>query len=127
MTWCIHFYADYQSGFLWPGNDETRETYQIPINEAALPITASTRAELTRLIQWYDRSLNWEYPPDPGPFREEECSRLNAAVRSVLARLREELGSEWTVVDQYVEVHEDPDLDRYLRDPKGFRREDSNG
>lgn len=50
------------------------------------PVSRALRASLESLAEQYDESLNWDYPPDPGPWRE------------------------------------DPDLGRYLADPKGFKR-----
>lgn len=35
---------------------------------------------------------------------------------------RAALGPGWVIADEVDEVHEDPDLDRYLADPEGFRR-----
>ncbi|MFI5587611.1 hypothetical protein ACIA5G_21350 [Amycolatopsis sp. NPDC051758] len=87
-----------------------------------LPISAELRAELDRLAVEYDESLNWDYPPDPGPWREARCLRFNTDVRAALARLRAELGPEREIEDGFDELHEDPDLDRYLADPKGFKR-----
>jgi hypothetical protein len=84
------------------------------------PVSAALRAELDSLAEQYDESLNWDYPPDPGPWREARCSRFNADVRAALVRLRAELGRD--VEDRFTELHEDPDLDRYLADPKGFKR-----
>jgi len=55
------------------------------------------------LLEWYDQSLNWDYPPNPRPWRQEECDRFNDAVKPP-------------------ELMEDPDLDEYLKDPKGFMR-----
>lgn len=88
----------------------------------ALPIGAALWDELTRLAGWYDASLSWDYPPDPGPWREPACRALNAAVRRALDRLRAELGDGWVIADEFEEVYEDPDLDRYLSDPVCFRR-----
>lgn len=67
-------------------------------------------------------SLNWDYWPDPGPWREPECRAFNAAARRALDQLRVELGDRWVVVDGFQEEHGDPNLDRYLADPVGFRR-----
>ncbi|MEV6828948.1 hypothetical protein [Amycolatopsis sp. NPDC051102] len=93
-----------------------------PANLGELPISAQLRAELESLATQYDESLNWDYPPDPGPWREARCVRFNADARAALARLRAELGPERVVEDEFDELHEDPDLDRWLADPKGFRR-----
>ncbi|WP_410674826.1 hypothetical protein [Amycolatopsis sp. cmx-4-68] len=93
-----------------------------PADLDELPISAGLRASLDRLAEEYDGSLNWDYPPDPGPWREARCERFNAEVRAVLARLRAELGPGWEVEDEFLELHEDPELDRYLADPKGFKR-----
>ena len=93
-----------------------------PADLDRLPISPSLRAELDSLAAQYDESMNWDYPPDPGPWREARCARFNADVRAVLARLRAELGPGWEVEDRFLEEHEDPDLDRYLADPEGFKR-----
>ncbi len=92
------------------------------VDPEQLPISAALRAELIRVAEWYDTALNRDYPPDPGPWREDECQRFNAAVRDLVVRLRTELSPDWVLRDCAEEMHEDPDLDRYLADPVGFRR-----
>ena len=72
------------------------------------------------MAKWYDLSLNWAEPQYPGPWRQSECDRFNAAAESVLADIRRELGEEFDVSGENW-VTEDPDLDVYLSDP-GFRR-----
>lgn len=86
----------------------------------ALPISSSLRDELAQLVERYDASLNWDYPPDPGPWREPEWRAFNTAVRRVLDQLRAEL--QWVIADHFEEVHEDLNLDRYLADPVSFQR-----
>lgn len=103
--------------------DEPDEVWpEFAMDLRQLPVSRSLIAELASLADRYDTSLNWAYPPDPGPWREEECVRFNDAVRRAIARLREELGPQWQIRDQSIELHEDPDLDRYLADPAGFKR-----
>jgi hypothetical protein len=70
----------------------------------------------------FSTSLNWESPADPGPWRERQCRRFNQAVHRALGRVRAELGAAWEIRDEFREHREDPDLDRYLADPTGFRR-----
>jgi hypothetical protein len=116
------FFDAGSGGLLWPTGQQDQEVWGFPVCMEALPISAGLRDELTRLIEWYDASLNWDYPPDPGSWREPECRAFNAAARRALAQLRAELGDAWVIADEFEEVHEDPDLDRYLAEPAAFRR-----
>ncbi|KOG67978.1 hypothetical protein [Streptomyces varsoviensis] len=116
------FFFDAGSGaVLWVPLEDW-EVWGQPVVLDRLPISHELRDELNRLIARYDTSLNWDYPPHPGPWREAECQEFNAAVRQAVGRLRVELGPEWRICDEYFELHEDPDLDRYLADPAGFVR-----
>jgi hypothetical protein len=76
-------------------------------------------------VDWHDQALNWEYPPDPGPWRQDECERFNQAAKDLLITVRQELGDHFEVIDELVEETEDPDLDAYLRDPKAFKEKRS--
>ncbi|MFJ8581343.1 hypothetical protein [Micromonospora sp. NPDC093277] len=116
------FFDAGSGGLLWPTGQQDQDAWEYPVRLEALPISAALRDELTRLVKWYDGSLNWDYPPDPGPWREPECRAFNTAVRRALDQLRAELGERWVIADGFHEVHEDPDLDRYLADPVSFRR-----
>lgn len=91
-----------------------------PADLDELAISPPLRAELHDLTAQYDESMNWDYPPDPGPWREARCARFNADVRMALTGLRAELGPE--IQDEFTELREDPELDRYLADPEGFKR-----
>jgi hypothetical protein len=115
------FFDAGSGGVLWLTDTQDQEVWGNPARLEALPISATLRDELDRLIERYDTSLNWDYPPDPGPWREPECLAFNTAVRRALDRLRLELGDGWVLADGFREKHEDPDLDRYLADPTGFR------
>jgi hypothetical protein len=71
---------------------------------------------------WHHASLNWDYPPDPGPWTQAECDRFNAAVAELVAAIRVELGSDYEVINRQQQISEGPELDAYLADPEGFRR-----
>ncbi|MER6983551.1 hypothetical protein ABT317_43035 [Streptomyces carpinensis] len=107
---------------VWGAGRENRPAYPIWVDPDRLPISRILRDELKSLVARYDTSLNWDYPPDPGPWREAECREFNEAVHRTLGRLRAELGPSWQIHDEFDELHEDPDLDRYLADPAGFVR-----
>jgi hypothetical protein len=115
------FFFDPGSGaVLWAVTSEDRDAGGHPVDLDRLPISRPLRDELDCLVARYDTSLNWDHPLDPGPWREAECRRFNEAVRQALGRLRTELGPAWQIHDEFDEVHQDPDLDRYLADPTGF-------
>ena len=110
---------------LFPGDEAATQRFgQGPIDPVRLPLTDSTRARMKQLSLWYQDSLNWKYPPHPGPWRQDECDRFNAAARELLALLRKELGAEFQIDDHVPKLHEDPQLDEYLRDPTNFKREE---
>ena len=82
------FFEAGSGGALWPAGTQNQEAWGYPVRLKEFPIGAALRNELTQLVEWYDTSLNWDYPPDPGPWREPECEAFNAAVRRALDRLR---------------------------------------
>jgi hypothetical protein len=116
------FFFDAGSGtVLWavPG-PHTGQQYALDPRQ--LPVSEALRDQLASLAAQYDTSLNWDYPPDPGPWREPQCRSFNRSVHQSIQQLREELGPTWQVHDLFEDLHEDPDLDRYLADPPGFTR-----
>ncbi|WP_206664056.1 hypothetical protein [Thermomonospora catenispora] len=118
------FFDAGSGGILWGATPEDSEEWGYPIDLSLLPISQSLRAELEHLVAWYDTSLNRDYPPDPGPWGEEERARFDEAVRRALERLRAELGPSWEIRDEFEGPHEDPDLDRRLADSSGRMRTD---
>lgn len=118
----LRYFFDYHSGCLWSANEAAYLRYDYPVSLSELQLSEETVRNADRIGAWFDRSLNWDYPPDPGPWRQEECDRFNAATAGLLAGIRQELGSDFEIVDEQVMMVEDPDLDKYLADPNGFRR-----
>jgi hypothetical protein len=117
------FFFDAGSGTaLWvtATGDQDHRGYAADLRR--LPVSQALLDELESLVAAYDTSLNWDYPPDPGPWREPRCLQFNHAVRQAIQRLREELGPAWQIHDLFKDLHEAPDLDRYLADPSGFTR-----
>jgi hypothetical protein len=74
------------------------------------------------MIDWHFTSLNQEYPPHPGPWRQEECDRFNQAAIELFERIQMELGGEYEVLNEQDPIIEDSDLDEYLKDPDSFKR-----
>ncbi|WP_144118393.1 hypothetical protein [Catellatospora sichuanensis] len=116
------FFDAGSGGVLWMSGQAAWGAWGHPVDLGRLPISEALRRELADLAARYDTSVNWDYPPDPGPWREDECARFNQEVQQAVSRLRGELGPDWQITDRVEELQEDPDLDRYLADPAAFRR-----
>ncbi|MFQ6197078.1 hypothetical protein [Streptomyces sp. NPDC000405] len=82
---------------LWPPDVDS--PYGYPCELERLPISTATQDELTRLCEWYQSSLDWEYPPDPSPWPEEQWTLFRQQADAALDTLRSELGDDWTVED----------------------------
>ena len=121
------FDLDFEFGVgltLTPANEAAQERFGVDFLEAEdLPVSDALRDRAARLSSWHAAALNQAYPPDPSPWREEECDRFNRAVDAFLVALRAVMPENVQVVNRYEPLHEDPDLDRYLANPRGFTRE----
>jgi hypothetical protein len=89
-------------GALWAGDAAACDRLDVGPCEDRLPLSGATRARLEALSAWHGTALNRAYPPDPGPWSEEEQARFDAAADEVLRTIRRELGPEYEVV--YVRV-----------------------
>ncbi len=97
----IRFFFDYGSGIcLWSGNAPTRERFGYPIEPEPLGLSPETAAEVTRLIAWYDRSLDWDHAPQERPWSQAERERFNEAMHRLLAAIQRELGAQYEIVNQ---------------------------
>jgi hypothetical protein len=120
----LRFFFDYCAGTcLWSANDAAHEALGYAVDYKRLPLSPATVDEIDRVVDRYDTSLNWASPADPGPWRQDECDRFNQAVAALFERIRAELGDMFDVYNEYIELEEDPDLDRYLMAPQGFQRQ----
>ncbi len=118
----LRYVFDYGGGCLWGDNEAAKDRFGYAIDPIALPLSPETVAHIAQVSAWYDTSLNWEYPPDPGPWRQEECARFTMAARTLHTDIARALGLTFVVRDEQSPVRENPDLDAYLRDPAHFWR-----
>ncbi len=121
----LRFFFEWGGGCLWSDNDDANTDFgygPLDTPNTKLPLSNETIRRCQEIGVWHDTSLNWDDPPDPGPWRQHECDRFNETVRHLLATIRSELRDQFEVIDQQPEAVEDPELDAYLVDPKAFRR-----
>jgi hypothetical protein len=94
----IKLMFEWGGGSLWCGNDAARDRFDVGDIEDRLPLSDETRRRLEELSVLHDQSLNWDYPPDPGPWTEEEHARFERAAEELRAVIQSELGPEFEVV-----------------------------
>lgn len=97
MTYDLRLMFEWGGGYLWCDNDAARAAFDVGSIEDRLPLSESLRKKLDDLSRLHDVALNWEYPPDPGPWSREEYAAFEDAVCQVLPLLREELGADFSV------------------------------
>jgi hypothetical protein len=94
----IKLMFEWGGGTIWCGNDLARSKFGVGPIEDALPISDPIRYRLSELTKWHDTALNWEYPPDPSPWSDEERTRFEAAANSMLIELQSKLGASFEVI-----------------------------
>ncbi|MEU3735662.1 hypothetical protein AB0E78_01125 [Streptomyces sp. NPDC032198] len=83
---------------LWP--EDMAGPYGYPCELERLPITPALRTELARLSQRYQSSIDWDHPPNPSPWSDEELQLFKQQAHAAPEALRRELGTGWTVRDE---------------------------
>jgi hypothetical protein len=114
------FFHDWSAGWLWSASEETRNAFGYDIDHHVIGLSPELAVELDRLAAWHESSLNRSDPGHPSPWRQAECGAFNADVHPAFSQLVTELWGAWQLVDEFRESVEDPDLDRYLRNPWVF-------
>src|SRR5262249_29889415 len=123
----IRFFCEWGAGCLWPGNDAAYDDFNLGPYDlhdpCPLPLSAEILKRCRDLDRWHHTSLNLESTVQLGPWRQAECDRFNLAVIELVGDLKRELGADFELINRQKPMAEDPDLDAYLADPQGFRRE----
>lgn len=97
---------EWGGGCIWVGDDTTRRQYGVGPIEDSLPLADETRRKLAEITVWHDLSLNWEYPPDPGPWDAHEYERFEAAAFAMRDHLQSELGDRFSIVYERLGFYE---------------------
>ncbi len=97
----LRFFFDPGAGIcFWAANDAACECFDYPIDARNLPLAENTWRRIYFLTSWYDTSIDWNYPPNPSPWDNDERERFNREAQKLLVVVREELGSDFEVVDE---------------------------
>jgi hypothetical protein len=111
----LKYWFEWGGGCLWAADRATGEDFGYCCDLAALGLSADLRRRIGEMEKWHDTALNWIHPPDPGPWRREECDRWNRAAAELYRSISLELGDRFQILNEE-EIHqEDPGLDAYLK------------
>ena len=124
----LRFFFDYGAGgCLWADNDLARRDFGFgPIDktiaEKTGQITTETLKQIEKLDDLHSNYLNKDYPVDPSLWRKNECDDFNQQIDILVNSLKQQLSSDFEIIDKQTRYSEDKDLAEYLRDRKSFRR-----
>jgi len=102
MAYRLRFFFDLGAGVcFWSNNDDAYERFgDYPVFLEDLPLTTQTRAAGNALIERFDTSLDWEYPPNPSPWTQEEKRSFHHKALAWFDLVGEELGNEYDLVNR---------------------------
>ena len=99
--YALRFYFDPGSGnCLWSACAASRERFGYPVSARQLPLPRATRERIAQLVDWYDTSVDWEYPAGPSLWDAAEAERFARAARHLLSVLRVQLGPDFVIHDE---------------------------
>jgi len=100
-NYALRYFFDPGSGIcLWAGCDAARDRFGYPVAARQLPLPRATRERISQLVDWYDRSVDWEYPAGPSLWDADEVEHFARAARQLLGVLRVQLGPDFDVRDE---------------------------
>jgi len=96
----MSFYFDFGGACIW---DDGFKGGAI-MNIRRLPISTELVGELENLMYEYSGYLDWDYPPNPSPWSKEEKIDFLRRSTIVYEKLRNELGSEYEIINKVREL-----------------------
>lgn len=88
---------EWGGGTIWCEDDVTREKYGVGAIEEKLFLSKEIVEKLENLTKLHDTALNWEYPPDPGPWSKEQYQSFEGKALKILEELKHELGGKYEI------------------------------
>ncbi len=96
----IRLFFEWGGGALWCGNDAALQRFDVGPIEDRLGLPADLLARIDTLSTHHDTALNWEYPPDPGPWSKDDYAEFCQDVEALRVEIAEALGSDFEVVNE---------------------------
>jgi len=93
---------EWGGGTLWCDNDLSLEKFDVGPIEKRLSLSSETIKKLEELTEIHDEALDWEYPPNPSKWTEQQFRDFDANVEVMMNQIEKELGDEFSV--EYVKL-----------------------
>lgn len=100
MKYELRFFFEWgdDSASIWCGNQAARDRFDVgPIVFDELGLSEALQQLLRELGDEYQTSLNWDYPPDPSPWTQEQKESFLRRSEAAYQQLVMELGDEYIV------------------------------
>lgn len=92
---------DFGSGAcLWSANDPALTRFDYPVLSDKLPICSTLKCRVEFVLAWHDTFLDWDNPPSKTQWAAIEKEPFCRAAQELLYLLREQLGSEFEILDE---------------------------
>jgi hypothetical protein len=89
---------EWGGGCLWCLNDAAFKRFDVGPVEERVGLTPQIKERLQRLTEWHDTALNWDHPPDPGPWTKEQYDEFDIEALDVLCQIRQCLGPKFRIL-----------------------------
>lgn len=130
----LRFFFDYGAGgCLWAGDESARESLGVgPVDAVSFRLDgrvfSPARLKLPEPVRRLRDQLDFQHsgylnplnPLDPSIWSQALCDRFNADVDRLLLLLRQELGSEYDILDEQTRYTQDARLEAYLANNPGI-------
>ena len=96
----LRFWFEHAGPCIWAVNARAKEKYGYGMWNNDIPISAELIDALDAMQDEYGTYLNWDYPPDPSPWPEEQKIDFYNRATKLYERLKEELGNEYEISNE---------------------------
>lgn len=94
----LKYMYDWGSGTcLWSVNEAAHKQYDYPIDLDDLPLSDELKKELDFLVDKHDEALDWDYPPNPLLWSEQEQADFISRAKKAYYLIVKELGDDYEV------------------------------
>jgi hypothetical protein len=96
----LKFWFEHGGTCLWSANQSAVNKFGYAIDNETLPISARLVTELNALEDEYHTYLDWNDPPSPSPWTQEQKQGFIDRANATYQKLLSELGEEFELINK---------------------------